>query len=156
MGDIVTFGAKKKSEEAANVDKPELVWTCAHCGCMTFVLYNTEVTECAGCLHRDVDGMPYNWRQKLPETPEEPKLISSDNTTVKVQDTDLVFRGLKKQLDTSDDLASVLIIRKDGGMRMWCSGLEDDRQEEWYREHLGSYENFLFNQIRGRSNTEEG
>jgi len=121
--------------------QPEYVWTCILCACQCFQLLESGITVCVRCGHRSVDApsdAATAWRTHLPDLPlnlEEIPPLTNANVIIDTKPVDLILAGFSKGVKTEDPVA-VFMIRRDGSMRMWCEGVHNDEQEEWFRSRL--------------------
>jgi hypothetical protein len=162
MGDVITFDAERTekpdacpdqlfaSDEALiRVDPPECVWTCGQCGSQSFQLLSSGYTVCCRCASRsyETENAPSEnlWRKLLPDEPvnlEDVPLLDHTNVIVDKKPTSLIHHGFAKAIFNEDPVA-LLMIRRDGSMRMWCEGAYNDEQVEWFRQRVETATGYL-------------
>lgn len=113
-----------------NFPKPErLIFTCGHCGCSTFYLYDDETIECAGCNFKSNGGEWVTPLQSHSKSPEKDNSGSVDMIAI----GSIEFarrRVVKRIMDEQSDLAFVAGWFEEGGMTSW-SGAETEEQKDW-------------------------
>jgi len=111
--------------------KDRLVWVCARCDCMTFVVYEDETMECANC--GDITVNDAFWR--LPPPPKEPEPFPEAMiSVVKGNVSELHKHRFIKEM--TDDCIGI-IIKRSGAVKTYNNleniGLYDI---EWLQKKL--------------------
>ena len=147
MADVVQLNPKNSE---ARTPETEFVWTCAECGGQSFQLLSTGVTCCCRCAYRSDDTLTSSmtdthWRSHLPDLPlnmADVPSLSIENVITDHKPTPLILRDFSKHLIKEDPVA-VLIVQREGGMRMWSEGCANEEQRAWFEERIASFAKFL-------------
>jgi hypothetical protein len=167
MGDVIPLDAERTEKPDACPDQlfasdealirvdpikfeppSECVWTCSHCGSQSFQLLASGYTVCCRCAWRSADATEdttNQWRKLLPDEPvnlEDVPLLDHTNVIVDKKPTSLIHHGFAKAVLNEDPVA-LLLIRRDGSMRMWCEGAHNDEQVEWFRQRVETASGYL-------------
>lgn len=121
--------------EVVDFPKPEhLIWTCGHCGCSTFYLYNDGTSECAGCDFVSDGG---EWVTPVADGPKHPEKDNAGSiSTIAIGNPEFAKRRvLKKINENASELAFIAGWFEEGGMTSWC-GAETDEQKAWVVRRL--------------------
>jgi hypothetical protein len=128
------------------VDLPKrerLIWTCGHCGCSTFYLYNDQTCECAGCENISDAG---EWVTPIESKPRSPEKDNAGSLSViAIGNVNFAKRNvLKKIAARSDEIALVAGWFEDGSSTSWC-GAETEEQRDWAIRKLNELAGFIAN-----------
>lgn len=147
MGDVTPIGLARTPKSDASPEH-EYVWTCAQCGGQSFQLLSTGITCCCRCAWRSdsaSEKAETHWRSHLPDLPlnmADIPPLDLNNAITDLKPTPLILRDFSKHLIKEDPVA-VLIIQREGGMRMWSEGCATEEQREWFKERLEGFADFL-------------
>lgn len=131
------FDTKVNGEPPSSVppeNDGELVFICK-CGCTSFILYESGVTECCNCETVSSDADRGDWRLRLPPKPAEPEGMPD---TVKITHIGTSKGALQRVLDhgKSDNTAFVIIGTKDGNVRTWGNDLVSAGETVWWLDEM--------------------
>lgn len=126
------------------VDLPKrerLIWTCAHCGCSTFYLYNDQTSECAGCEHVSAAG---EWVTPILNKPHAPEKDNAGSLSViAIGSIQFAKRNVVKKINArSDEIAMVAAWFEDGSSTSWA-GAETEEQRQWTVRKLNEMAGFI-------------
>jgi hypothetical protein len=93
-------------------DERKLIWVC-NCGCTNFTAFSDGHLECSTC-EAEACGYEENWRERLPDAPDEPEPVGADNFK-RVFELDGA-NGFLRRHAKSDDIAFVAIAHLDGSV----------------------------------------
>lgn len=105
------------------------IWTCAHCGCQHFMLYEDGSTECALCEYRGGDAG--GWIEQLSEVEDFDPNIPL-RTNVPHGTADLARASVLKSVN--EEAIAVAIVWPDGQIKLWA-GFDNEttpEQREWF------------------------
>lgn len=123
-------------------NRPEpLAWVCTPCGCSTFKLYETGVTECANCGLQGTDNG--EWVKELPAPSGKPREAVEDTKVVSLGTAAPVaaLRGMMRKVDV-DALNSLIAIEESGRVRTW-GGVDTDERAKWLSARLSDAHDLL-------------
>lgn len=104
------------------------IWTCAHCSCQTFYLYDDDTVECALCNTRDASGG--GWLAQLP-----PDADLDPGTPVRTRTAsgavDFQRIAMAKKIEQGDGVSAALIVEPDGSIQLWKFDCERPQDTEW-------------------------
>lgn len=114
-------------------DDRTLLWVC-NCGSTTHHHHANGAVECASCrnIASDLTG---EWRERLPDAPDEASPLSSAN--FKVLDLGNAEAFLRRQLKSDPERARCIVrIDDDGGASTWADEIDTPEREAWLLRRL--------------------
>ena len=149
MSEVVPITPKVKVEPPKAAEPEECVWTCGPCGCQSFQLLSSGHTLCCRCGFKSScagDSAEEQWRRLLPDVPPNLDMVPYVGLTNHIVDggkpVSLALRSFSKSV-TQEDPVALLMVRRDGAMRMWAETCDTEERRDWFRTRLDEAVEFI-------------
>lgn len=137
MSDPINLADRRKKAEPSH--EQDFIWRC-NCGCATYFLHADGEAECAVCETRHTSDACGEWRKPLPDTPEDAESFGDEVSeglmyVTDMHSTDAAIQRVAK-LANKRDTAALILIQKDGNIKVWRHDAEGEKQVSWLKRRM--------------------